>query len=82
MNAAGMSPWRLFRPFLATALVVSLLVGVISAYGAPKSLRALRDWATEVRADLVTNIVQPGRFTAHRARVDVPHPRAPRRTAS
>ena len=62
MNAAGMSPWRLFRPFMATALVVSLLVALISAWLAPKSIRILRDWATEVRADLVTNIVQPGRF--------------------
>jgi lipopolysaccharide export system permease protein len=26
-------------------------------------MRELRDWATKVRADLVTNIVQPGRFT-------------------
>lgn len=62
MNAAGMSPWRLFRPFVAVAAVVSLMVAVISAYLGPKSLRLLRDWATEVRADLVTNIVQPGRF--------------------
>jgi lipopolysaccharide export system permease protein len=62
MNAAGMSPWRLFRPFLAVALVVSLMVAVISAYLGPQSLRLLRSWATEVRADLVTNIVQPGRF--------------------
>ena len=28
MNAAGVSPWRLLRPFLAAALVVSLLVAV------------------------------------------------------
>ena len=62
MNAAGMSPWRLFKPFLATALVVAVVVGLLSAWGAPKSMRLLRDWATEVRADLVTNIVQPGRF--------------------
>ena len=27
------------------------------------SLRELRDWATQVRADILTNIVQPGRFT-------------------
>lgn len=62
MNAAGMSPWRLFKPFLATALVVSVLVAILSAWGAPASMRLLRNWATEVRADLVTNIVQPGRF--------------------
>ena len=63
MNAAGMSPWGLFRAFMAAALVVSLLVGAISAYFAPKGLRMLRDWLTEVRANVVSSIVQPGRFT-------------------
>ena len=63
MNAAGMSPWVLFRAFVAAALVVSLLVGAISAYFAPKGLRMLRDWLTEVRANVVSSIVQPGRFT-------------------
>ncbi len=63
MNAAGVSPWRLLRPFLASAIVVSLLVAVIAAYLSPRSLRELRDWGAEVRADILTNIVQPGRFT-------------------
>lgn len=53
MNAAGMSPWRLFKPFVATAAVVALMVAMLSAWGAPKSMRLLRNWATEVRADLV-----------------------------
>src|SRR5438270_46348 len=64
MNAAGMSPWRLFRPFLAVAITVALLVGFISAYLSPSLQRELRDRATRVRTDLVTNIVQPGRFRA------------------
>jgi lipopolysaccharide export system permease protein len=63
MNAAGVSPWRLVAPFLAAAFVVSLLVSVMAAYVSPGALRELRDWATEVRADILTNIVQPGRFT-------------------
>jgi lipopolysaccharide export system permease protein len=63
MNASGMSPWLLFRPFLAVAAVVSLIVAVTSAYLAPKGMRELRSWIMQVRADLVTNIVQPGRFT-------------------
>ncbi|MGZ3281996.1 MAG: LPS export ABC transporter permease LptF [Xanthobacteraceae bacterium] len=63
MNASGMPPWVLFRPFLAVGVVVSLLVAVISIYVSPWGLRELRRWATEVRADLVSNIVQPGRFT-------------------
>ena len=62
MNAAGMPPWVLFRPFLAAGIVVSLIVAAISVYVSPWGLRELRRWATEVRADLVSNIVQPGRF--------------------
>jgi len=71
MNAAGMSPWILFRAFMAAAIVVSLLVVTISAYFAPKGLRMLRDWVTEVRANVVSTIVQPGRFRAIEAGVTI-----------
>jgi len=64
MNASGMPPWLLFRSFLTVALVVSLFVAAISAYFAPKGLRMLRDWLTEVRANVVSTIVQPGHFTS------------------
>ncbi|HTV37362.1 MAG TPA: LPS export ABC transporter permease LptF [Xanthobacteraceae bacterium] len=64
MNAAGVSPWRLLRPFLAAAILVSLLLAVIAAYISPRALRELRDWSSQVRADILTNIVQPGRFTS------------------
>jgi lipopolysaccharide export system permease protein len=64
MNASGMSPWRICVPFLTVGLIVAALVGAISAYIAPKCLRELRTLITRVRADVVTNIVQPGRFTA------------------
>jgi lipopolysaccharide export system permease protein len=64
MNAAGMSPWFLFRAFMSVAIVVSIIVMAISAYFAPKGLRMLRDWLTEVRANVVSTIVQPGRFTS------------------
>src|ERR1700739_4285801 len=49
MNAAGMPPWRLFRPFLAVGLIVSILVGAIAAYLSPRSLRELTAWVTEIR---------------------------------
>src|SRR3981189_3856095 len=62
MNAAGMPPWIVFRPFFAAALVVSLLVAVIAVYISPKCLRDLRTWSTHVRTDIVTNSLQPGRF--------------------
>lgn len=64
INAAGMSPWALFRSFLAVATLISLMTAAISAYVAPKGLRMLRDSITEVRANVVTRIAQPGSFTA------------------
>jgi lipopolysaccharide export system permease protein len=63
MSASGMSPWRLFVPFVMVALVVSVMVGVIGAYLGPKGLRELRSWAAQLRADMMTTIVKPGRFT-------------------
>ena len=62
MNAAGISPWVLFRAFIPVTIVVSILVAATSAYFAPKGLRMLRDWLTEVKANVVSNVVQPGRF--------------------
>src|ERR1700742_5277859 len=38
MNAAGVSPWRLLRPFVACALVVSILVAALAVYVSPWSL--------------------------------------------
>src|ERR1035437_10013674 len=43
---------------MSVAVVVSILVMAISAYFAPKGLRMLRDWLTEVRADVVSNPAQ------------------------
>ncbi len=63
MNAAGMPPWVLFRAFMMVAAAVSMLVLAISGYFAPKGLRMLRDWVTQVRANVISTIVQPGRFT-------------------
>jgi lipopolysaccharide export system permease protein len=62
MNAAGMPPWHIFRPFLAVGMVVALMVAAISIYISPKCLRELRLWITSVRADVITNSIQPGRF--------------------
>ena len=64
MNGAGMPPWQLLRPLLAVTIVASVMLATICAYVAPESLRLLRRWLTEVRTDLVSNIVQPGRFMA------------------
>jgi lipopolysaccharide export system permease protein len=62
MNAAGLSPIRLFHPFLLATLVVALLVAFIASYLAPDGLRRLKRWDAEITADVLANILQPGRF--------------------
>ncbi|MGE5156946.1 MAG: LPS export ABC transporter permease LptF [Gemmatimonas sp.] len=62
MNAAGFSPFRLFRPFLYATCVVALLVAFIAAYLAPDGMRRLKQWDADITADVLTNILQPGRF--------------------
>ena len=64
MSAAGISPGRLFRPFLALAAVVSIFVVFIGAYVSPRLQRELVQQLSRVRADLVANIVRPGTFTS------------------
>ena len=62
MNAAGFSPFRLFRPFFFATCVVATLVIFIAAYLAPDGLRRIKQWDAEITADVLTNILQPGRF--------------------
>ena len=62
MNAAGLSPYRLFRPFVYATCVVALLVAFIAAYLAPDGMRRIKQWDADITADVLTNILQPGRF--------------------
>lgn len=63
MNAAGMSPLRVFRPLGLLTLGVCALVAYISLIATPNSFRSLRDILTQVRADVVTRFLQEGSFT-------------------
>ena len=62
MNAAGFSPIRLFRPFIFATCVVAMLVAFIAAFLAPDGLRRIKQWDAEITADVLTNVLQPGRF--------------------
>ncbi len=64
MNAAGVAPRRLARPFIALTLLTSVLVGWISLSVMPAGFRALRDLITLIRADFVANVVKEGQFVA------------------
>jgi len=62
MNAAGLSPIRLFRPFIFATIVVAVMVAFIASYLAPEGMRRLKQWDAEITADVLANILQPGRF--------------------
>jgi len=64
MNAAGMRPARLVRPFLIVALIVAAVEALIAAYLGPAGLRRVRNWDVEITADVVSNIIQPGQFSS------------------
>jgi lipopolysaccharide export system permease protein len=62
MNAAGFSPLRLLRPFIYATIVVAIMVAFIASYLAPDGMRRLKQWDAEITADVLANILQPGRF--------------------
>src|ERR1700742_376566 len=55
IKAAGMSPFRLFRPFLYATCVVAAMVTFLSAYMAPDGLRRIKQWNADITADVLTN---------------------------
>lgn len=61
-NAAGASHRQVAAPFLILAALVSLLTAWIVMQAGPQSLQALRDMTNRIRADVVANVIQPGRF--------------------
>jgi lipopolysaccharide export system permease protein len=62
MNAAGVPPMRILRPFLLLTVIASILVGAMTLKLIPDSFRNLRDLLVKLRADLITQFVQEGKF--------------------
>lgn len=60
--SAGAGRLRLLAPALVAVAVCAALVAVGAAWLGPAGLAKARVMLTEVRADVVTSIVQPGRF--------------------
>ena len=63
INASSAPPWVVVKPIIVLGLVATILGATLSLYGAPRALSSLRGFITQVRADLVANIVKEGIFT-------------------
>ncbi|MES0808364.1 LPS export ABC transporter permease LptF [Roseibium sp. SCPC15] len=62
IDASGGSRFLVLKPVMLFSAVVMVITGSMSLYFAPMGLAQLRTEITRVRADLVANIVKPGRF--------------------
>ncbi|PIO99140.1 LptF/LptG family permease [Pleomorphomonas carboxyditropha] len=63
ITAAGVSQRRLALPFIAAALTVSVFIAALAFWLNPGASRSVYDMMQTVRADIVANVIQPGRFT-------------------
>jgi lipopolysaccharide export system permease protein len=64
MTASGAPVWRIGAPLLALASVVAVVILLANLFVTPASMRALRTFVTQVRADLISQVLQPGRFSS------------------
>ena len=64
MTAAGAKVWMPARPLLVLAALVSLVVLLFNFLIMPWANRELRAAVVAVRTDLITQVIQPGRFTS------------------
>lgn len=64
LTAAGATVWTIARPLIALAIIVSASVALVNHIGMPWSLRLLREYVVQMRTDLLTQVIQPGRFNS------------------
>ena len=63
ITAAGVSQRRLALPFIAAAMTVAVFIAALAFWLNPGASRSVVDMMQTVRADIVANVIQPGRFT-------------------
>ncbi len=69
LSASGANIWTLTRPLLVLALGTAILLSLSNHYLMPWSLRLLREKIIEVRSDLLTQVLTPGRFSTPESNV-------------
>jgi lipopolysaccharide export system permease protein len=63
LTASGATVWRAARPLLLLALLVAIGVAFVNNLAMPWSLQLLRDYIVQVRANILTQVIQPGAFS-------------------
>jgi lipopolysaccharide export system permease protein len=64
MTASGAPVWRIGAPFVVLAAFVCAAILLCNLYVMPAAMRELQVLITEVRTDVISQVLQPGRFSS------------------
>ncbi len=64
LTASGATVWRAAKPLLLLALLVAMGVAFVDHVAMPWSLKLLREYVVLVRANILTQVIQPGAFSS------------------
>lgn len=63
LTAAGASVWRITIPFLLLSSIITAFLIFGNVYLQPKSLRTLKSYIVKVRTDMISSVMQAGKFS-------------------
>lgn len=63
MTASGATIWRLIRPYAVLGVLMSLAVLFSNVWVQPLCAKKLRSFIIQVRADLISHVLLPGKFS-------------------
>jgi lipopolysaccharide export system permease protein len=64
VTASGAPIWRIGAPFALLSVIVAAAILIANLFITPYSMRELRSYITHVRTDLISQVIQPGRFSS------------------
>lgn len=64
LTASGATVWTAARPLILLATIVMACVMAVNHVAMPWSLRQLRETIMQLRTDLLTQVIQPGKFSS------------------
>ena len=64
MTASGATVWRLIKPYIMLGFLLSFLILISNLFIQPASMQKLREFIIQVRTDLISHILEPGKFSS------------------
>lgn len=63
MTASGSTLWHFTKPFMLLGVIIMAFVAFSNVYLSPYSARQLQNYLNQIRTDLITQVLQPGKFS-------------------